>query len=433
MTTYFCLLLCAATQFDQEFRRTKMRIFRLPRLLQKIMSTVYHWPCIETDGEEHSRMFTTEGRLEYYRKLQDMAVEYLSECNNFMSTNNLLGAGLDKPNAHRLLELVFHTIPTFGHARNCTEMVLESLHQVFKKWLPKSTHQNCHISAVERALSCDWAGRVYTLFRIWESGTSRERACCEVGLRRLLVGEEMMLMDESEEKVSDLKACFARQLRLALKDPVLGMMGKNSHIPLTSARRGAWCVNSRDKFKLGEGPKHELYARKGRAILQRHYNLRSGYNTTAVSEFRSARYVHSNIYGSKRNAYVFNEITEGTVVSCPTERTEDIVSRDDMGRGTLRKYAVVTVTSAPDDKLWAITVPMQDVNYEGEQGMKIRPNECVLLELSRSVRRAGTCHICNSSCKLHPRKLQVEHDEGILDGGLYEVWTRENNYPPYMG
>jgi len=32
MTTYFCLLLCAAPQFDQEFLRTKMRIFRLPRL-----------------------------------------------------------------------------------------------------------------------------------------------------------------------------------------------------------------------------------------------------------------------------------------------------------------------------------------------------------------------------------------------------------------
>ena len=61
-----------------------------------------------------------------------------------------------------------YTIPTIGHARNCSELVLEGMHQVFKGWLEKNTHQTSHISAVERALARDWTGRVYALFKVWE-------------------------------------------------------------------------------------------------------------------------------------------------------------------------------------------------------------------------------------------------------------------------
>ena len=433
MTTYFCLLLCAAPQFDKEYLRTKMRIFRLPRLLHNIMSAVYHWPCVETDGGNHAGMFTVEGRLKYYRDVQMMVVEYLGECDEVMRMNKDLGAELDKPNAHRLLELAFHTIPTFGHARNCTEMILEGMHQVFKKWLQKSTHQNCHISAVERALTGDWAGRVFALFKIWEGGTSRERACSEIGLRRLFLGEEGLIMDERQDGVSEMKATFAANLRRAMRPPVVGMMGKNSHIPLTSARRGAWTVTEMDKFKPGEKPKHEELFRKGLAIYLRHFRLRAGYETSSVTLYRSARYVHSNVYEGKRKAYVFNEIAEGRVVSCPTDSTDEIIQRDECGTGALRKYAVVVVVRGPDNKLWTVAVPLQKPYDEEGAAMRIQADAIVLLELSASVRRAGTCHVCNDSCTLHPRKLEVKHNGGILDGELYEVWTRENNYPPYMG
>ena len=432
MTTYFCLLLCAAPQFDQEYIRTKRRIFCLPRMLQNIMSAVYHWPSVDTDGVEHADMFTVEGRLKYYRHIQVMVVEYLAACDEVMALDKELGAELDKPNTHRMLELAFHTIPTFGHARNCTEMILEGMHQVFKKWLQKSTHQNCHISAVERALTGDWAGRLFALFKIWESGTSRERACSEIGLRRLFLGEEGMLMDESQEGVSEMKATFAANVRRAMRPPVLRMMGKNSHMSLTSARRGSWSVKLTDKLKPEQKPTHIELFRKGRAIFLRHYGLRAGYETSSMTLYRSARYVHSNVYEGKRKSYVFNEIAEGRVVSCPTDCTRDVIKRDECGRGELRKYAVVVVVQGPDDKLWTVAVPLKKESGQRE-GMAIQQDACVLLELSSSVRRAGMCHVCTDSCTLHPRKLEVVHNGGILDGELYEVWTRENNYPPYMG
>ena len=93
-------------------------------------------------------MLTPKGKILYYAEVRELAGAYLQECVAVMNLDKTLGAILDKPNAHRAVELAIHTIPTFGHARNCSEMVLESMHQVFKGWLEKNKHQNSHISAV---------------------------------------------------------------------------------------------------------------------------------------------------------------------------------------------------------------------------------------------------------------------------------------------
>ena len=92
-----------------------------------------------------------------------MATQYLSHCEEVMRDDDKAGAILDKPNAHRAIELVMHTVPTFGHAGNCSKMVLELMHQVFKNWLERSAHQDSHLTAVERALTKDWMGRAYAL------------------------------------------------------------------------------------------------------------------------------------------------------------------------------------------------------------------------------------------------------------------------------
>ena len=120
MTTLICLLLCAAPAFDSEYRRTGMHVFRLARLLQNFSSAVFYWPCTETDGSSSADMLTTSGKIAYYAALREMAMLYLKECDNIMETDESLGTILDKPNAHRAVELAVHTIPAFGHARNCS-------------------------------------------------------------------------------------------------------------------------------------------------------------------------------------------------------------------------------------------------------------------------------------------------------------------------
>ena len=86
------------------------------------------------------------------------------------------------------MALALQTVPTFGHARNFSRPVLDRMHQFFKGWLEKNVHQDSHISVVERAITKDWMGRFFALYSTWEKGTPRERACSEIGLRRLLLG-----------------------------------------------------------------------------------------------------------------------------------------------------------------------------------------------------------------------------------------------------
>ena len=45
-------------------------------------------------------------------------------------------------------------------------------------------------------------GSVFALYNIWEKGDSCERACSELGLRLLIIGEEAMILDERQDGVS---------------------------------------------------------------------------------------------------------------------------------------------------------------------------------------------------------------------------------------
>ena len=439
MTTMMCVLLCAATAFDAEYVKLNSRVFKLPRLLQDFVSAVYFWPCARTDGEHHAAMYTTEGRLEYYGTLRKMAEGYLQECDKVfeeMESESRSGSGsgavLDKPNAHRAVELALHTIPTFGHARNCSELVLEMTHQVFKGWLEKNTHQCSHITAVERALARDWAGRVFALFKIWEGGTSRERACSEVGLRRLLLGEEAVYLDERAAGVTDLKAEFHSAMREAFREPTMSIMGANGHISLPRAQRIGWQVYDNDMVKNVDAAEMGTTFRRGRAKLAALYRLRSGYESRDLPVFTAARLVHWDLYEGKHRVYQHHEVVAGSVVSCVTECDGDVL-KDDGGGFKKRFVAVSHIFKGPDLKIWAIGRDMRPEGVAGGGGYRSDCESVVAVELCGGVRRAGAMHVCNENCVDGARGLRIMHSAGPCEGGLYRLWTREDGYPPHMG
>ena len=75
---------------------------------------------------------------------------------------------LDKPNAHCLLELCAHSLPVYQHAANISESVQESVHQNFKGWMEKNSNHDAHITAVQMALTKDWASRLYALWYYYD-------------------------------------------------------------------------------------------------------------------------------------------------------------------------------------------------------------------------------------------------------------------------
>ena len=71
-----------------------------------------------------------------------------------------MGKFLNKPNAHRAIEVCVHTITNFGRALQCSEMVLEMVHNKFKAWLEANEHPSSHLTGMERVLFSDCQGRV---------------------------------------------------------------------------------------------------------------------------------------------------------------------------------------------------------------------------------------------------------------------------------
>ena len=54
----------------------------------------------------------------YFGDLQSLAREYIDKIREYYNGDGVGAPELDKPNAHRLLEFVYNTIPLYGHALN---------------------------------------------------------------------------------------------------------------------------------------------------------------------------------------------------------------------------------------------------------------------------------------------------------------------------
>ena len=429
MTGFKCLLIASAPAFDDIFSQTGNMVFSMVRMLQKLVAAVYHWPNHKLDGVREDYMSCGEERLQYYSKLQHMVRKYLSACDEVMERSPEAGAILDKPNAHRCLELVTHTIPTFGHARNCSEMVLELMHQVFKRWLERNTHQDSHLTAVERALAKDWMGRVYALYMIWCKGNSRERACSEVCLCRLTLGEEGMILDDRQQNVGDFQREFHTALTSALRGATVAAMEKCGHIKLPSAQEAIWCVNRMDKLKSCD--EHvSMQARAGLKLLEKKYRLRVGWGARETTQYRVARLQVRDKYEGTGNSYRYNEAEAGQVVSVVCNEGKEVIEHDDSPVGDLCFFAVYAIFQMSRDKtIWAVCRRMQSTS----EGRYRVGGDVVVIELGSGVRRAGAAHICDDNCVYRPRSMDVKHSKTVCAGGLYELWCRADGYPPYMG
>ena len=434
MSTLNCLLLCSAPTFDAEHRVTGKRVFELVRALQNYVAAAYYWPSVRTDGRKHAPMFTVDGRLKYNAKIRALAFKYLRMCDEVLEEDAELGAVLDKPNAHRAVELAVHTIPTFGHARNCSEFVLEQMHQVFKGWLERNPHQDSHISAVERALTRDWMGRVYALFQVWKKGSTRERACSEVGLRRLLLGEGAVHLNEEESGVTDFKERFHNAMQTSFREPTMEMMSECGHLSLPRARRVGWEVLEGDKMAADKvGELCGAFA-SGLAQLGREYKLATGKELEVLKVYSTARLEYRDVYEGKRRTYKFNEVGENCVVTCVAEEGVGVVREACMGIGEdVRYFAVLAVVKGPDNKLWAVTKAMARARPDLRNAYGVSIGACVVVQLTAAVRRAGAAHLCDSDCMFSQRGLSVRHSATVCDGGLYELWCAREGYPPHMG
>ena len=427
MKSRYAMLICAATVFDRQFHNTSKNVFMLPGKLQNLVSLVFHVPAEEPDGPAAGRMLTSEGQVRTQGAQHRAVREYITMCHNEFERDPTYGKELNKPNVHRALELCVLTIPSFGHARNCSEMVLEMAHRTFKQWLEKNSHASSHVSGVERTLLRDWLGRLFKLYDRWDSTTGDDRERAEVGLLRALLGRETESLDRRKDSTNALLREFRERLHKCFLEPVLEEMGATGQVNEHASGEYHWEMFD----EVPERDDEHRSLKKGIEILQELYSLQ-GHEDVEVKEYRTVRYVPEKKENSERRMYGHHKVSRGCAVSAVTPSTgsSSVLRPVSMSsaEGELRFYAVYGVLAIGEDK-WTVVRHLQNVSL----GYTARGSSVAVLQMNGRVRRVGLSHNCNSECVVNCYARTVKHSHSVLQGGYYTVRSRRDGYPAHLG
>ena len=427
MSGLLCTLLCAAAIFKQLYEKNQNPVFLLAQTLQGLVAKVYWWPLKEVDGVDEVKKIAGDGHREYYGELCRLAKEFVEKADAIVTLRGEQAMVLDKPNAQRALELCAHTIPSFGHARNCSEMVLEMVHRTFKEWLEVNTHADAHLTGVERALGRDWLGRLHSLYMYWKHGSKRERDCAEIGLRRLLLGVEGLEVDETREEGAQLLRFFRAGMLETFRDPVLAQIRECSDGTLPCGRRYEWDA----VFRVRTSRRQADVDRSVR-MLTLHYNSTLGVECDC-EVYQRARYVSVEMFGGSRRAYAHNTICEGDAVSVMVEREDDdsstVVNSVENGVGRQDIYVVLAILKGSDGVVWGAVREMKPRTV----GMSCAGSPTRLLRFGGGVRRVGLVHLCDDGCEFNRLGNIAKHGKSAAAEGVYVILTRRLGYPPHMG
>lgn len=121
-----------------------------------LVNALYYFPRADLDGEGacHSRASTDELRI-----LGEVFFALVrSAC--LRSDTAALGRCVDKPNLHRLREVLDHVVPALQHVRHAQELLFENAHQPVKRAITSGNGWDDAGRAMERARQCELASRL---------------------------------------------------------------------------------------------------------------------------------------------------------------------------------------------------------------------------------------------------------------------------------
>ena len=437
MSAWFCVLVVASPIFRDVHARTKSPVHLLPDKLQSLVSVMYSWPGRQAGGKttEDWDFRNAKHHLLHQDAVASRAVEFLDAARDVYRVDKDVGSILDKPITHRLLELVKTTIPAYGHARLCSELVLEQAHQQFKKWLVSDTHPDAHLSAMEKAVGRDWFWRLSSLHSLWRNGTERERNCAEVGLRRLVIGEIGVRVDLRSRAGELLQQYLRDALEQAMRSPVDEMLKD-------SQEDNAMCAGSREYIweAYRRVDNHEMWGQRAAAVED---VVRSGLpddvSPADLELCKRARFIRKS-EGGNRRAYDYNVVQVGHAVSAIVAGApNDVVASNRVnnardGNGDRRYYAVfVILRNRRTTDVWVSCRELKPVCEGSNSAYSCVRNATRVLLLDSTCRRVGLVHKCDSTCTRNNGWAFPVHGKSVVDGGLYYVLSRSDGFPPFLG
>jgi len=345
MTDLFCVLLCSSHVFGTEYSRSGNRLYNLPRLLQRFVSTAYYSTSCLEDFPDLQGESIHSVREKYLHDSVVHAKEYLNEAKWVYEHCGPAASVLDKPNSHRLLELCVSTLPAFGHALLCSELVMELKHRTFKTWLESNTHSNAHLTCVERGISLDWLGRLNVLYKVWKEGDVQDRICAERGLRRMFLGCSAFNLDSGDSSACTLMDDFRSRIERTFRDPIPMQLQDISHVLVPWLVKMAWCTLPREKIVMEPEHVDLLVQTMGNRSLDEGMCTMSD-----VTIYSCARYLCRNRNGVNSKCYAHNVVRKGNVV-CSRTSTQGVAQE--------RFLAIRFIFTFGDSTIWAVGLVMK--------------------------------------------------------------------------
>ena len=395
--------------------------FDLPTQLQEIISLAYWCPQYtqNLDADIHYVFGKHEKPCGYFGDLQQMASEYIANIRKYYMREGVNASKLDKPNAHRLIEFVHHTIVIYGHALIVSEMVLEQAHRNFKGWLEINTNPGSQITAVELELANDWMRRVHAQYLIWKKGNHNDSKASEHGLFRLLYGA--IAHSIPTELYEDALKKLLALLPECLESPVLESLAGQTSTSLLQTKCEHWKLD--DKYRK----RKTHYFQRGIKLLDRVHFKRITFNSSLYEQFAIAKLYRENECGEQFVTNTFNHIHVGSFVSVKSdEPLADIVVPDREGSSV--HYYVVHALGESREKtaFLVVKILVKDLDSSAYKLTSKATLQCVLLNQSVSVLgRISTTHDFSSDA------LKPQYCLPGLDSKWMVLSNREG-FPPRM-
>jgi len=428
MSTRFCLLLSAVFPFNEEHLRSEKTVFDLPRRLQSFIALVYHLPDSKVEGSEAMDVLSDVDNMRRRGGQHRAAQLFMKGASEVFEEDPDLGAELNKPNVHRFIVLCVQTITSFGHAKNCSEMILEMAHRKFKGWLETNSHASSHLSGMERAIASDWQGRVCAMAYLLENGSELERGCAIRCLLRLIVGEEALSIDLSSRSGYEFGTELEKDLLVALRDPVLKEMELITPLNDLSDRFYQW--EARNLMTMVE---EDETMQEAHRILEVFFDNKPDVDHVELDWHESASYIATCRSSGRRRAYPHLTVARGCVVSIivsdELSNRSVVVQEADVDVGTMQFYAIYGVLSATNGDVWCAVRQLQNLG----DGVSTRNSGSSVMKMGERVTRVGSVHVCSKDCIVDLDKLEVAHSETVLEGGIQKILTRCDVYPPHQG
>ena len=448
MSTLYCILTFLPTTLQALGLLDVLPSKRLLLNLHRFFTLAFWSPSLQHDGEQAWTFVHGDKMDSYHRALQILAANFIKSVEKFAQSYPTLSTHVDRPNIHRLMELVYHTIPMMNHISYVCELVFESAHQPLKFFLSRNHTLNSHVYSVQLILAKDWLIRLWSLWRVYkdECDEDKYRKFALLGMIRLIGGKEVDNIQWDSPALSPA----IDELRAHIHELMDGLVERRLHrwyheAQMTFTSQPFWVLHPppkghtfnvaqtrfynsalTDLSELGRQSRSDLKL-CNKALLDRGFGsmTKSSHERLEVGDivqlllqpgFEDKKFT-SQFISSKGIPAFF---TVGGFIKSKSGTNWAIIKQCKM-------LSPIRLPQIPDINLPPF-VEVQTVGFFNN----ITDSPWHYVELSNDVRKVGAVHNCGShgSCHFSSRTLAVNHSHTTLDAGRFYLLTKRMGYPP---